>query len=93
MSAKEEALSMKHAPGAAAEGRRLHNNVERIAVFVRYGAGADGAVLALKDNVNVFGKICGDEGGKTDAEVDNIAVFKFFCNTRCDERLYLSLIH
>ena len=33
------------------------NNVERIAVFVRYGAGADGAVLALKDNVNVFGKI------------------------------------
>ena len=69
------------------------NNVERIAVFVRYGAGADGAVLALKDNVNVFGKICGNEGGKTDAEVDNIAVFKFFCNTRCDERLYLSLIH
>ena len=57
------------------------------------GAGADGAVLALKDNVNVFGKICGNEGGKTDAEVDNIAVFKFFCNTRCDERLYLSLIH
>lgn len=69
------------------------NNVERIAVFVRYGAGADGAVLALKDNMNVFGKICGNEGGKTDAEVDNIAVFKFFCNTRCDERLYLSLIH
>ena len=70
-------------------GCRLHNNVERIAVFVRYGAGADGAVLALKDNMNVFGKICGNEGGKTDAEVDNIAVFKFFCNTRCDERLYL----
>ena len=63
MSAKEEALSMKHAPGAAAEGAAACiNNVERIAVFVRYGAGADGAVLALKDNVNVFGKICGDEG-------------------------------
>ena len=73
--------------------QQLHTVIGNDAHGVAADAGADGAVLALKDNMNVFGKICGNEGGKTDAEVDNIAVFKFFCNTRCDERLYLSLIH
>lgn len=64
------------APGAAAEGLPPASTTWNGSRF----SSVTGPVpmvpfSALKDNMNVFGKICGNEGGKTDAEVEKI--FKF----------------
>ena len=69
--------------GAAIDcGGGLATGVYHIGVGIVPGgslAGADDAYLGLKPNLDTFGKIVNTLNGKTDAQIDKVAVLEEFC--------------
>ena len=58
-----------------------------------FGAGADDAVLRLKNHMYALGQVGGDQGGQADAQIHHVAVLELLGNTLGDKALDLRLFH
>ena len=67
--------------------------MDGVTVLIIDGAGTDDAVLGLQGNMHALGQIGRNQGGKTDAQVNNVAVLQLLGNTSGNKALDHRLIH
>ena len=88
----DEAAAIGHGGGAAAG---VHN-VVRIVVLVALLGGlacGDDTQLSVDDYLNALGQVVGDQGGQTDAQIHDVAIFQLFGAALGNKALDLRLFH
>ena len=88
----DEAAAIGHGSGAAAG---VHNVVRIIVLVALLGclACGDDAQLSVDDQLHALGQIVGDQGGQTDAQIYDVAIFQLFGAALGNKALDLRLFH